>query len=218
MELTRFYVSLACITTILSMSLVTQVHLIPLLLSLVSLALTTLIGIRIDSQKHAFVPLLVDLALQVALIIMDIYTTIPLLLFIMGIFSFMNERYTFYRILISSSISAFIFPISYSVSLYNLIFAPILVLQTTSLVVMKEAISNMNANIGKIAYSILFGILIALTFDRLEILLAIIIIGILVYMDFIHIYTYNDIVKIIAGFSLILFINYVLPIYVAYIS
>ena len=214
MRITTFYILNACITAILSMSYMSQIRLIPLLLSLTSLALTTLVAIKIDTQRNLFMPLLSDLAIQLVLLTSDFYVIIPLIFLIMGIFSYISEKYTFfYRILIVSSISSFIFPIAYSVSPYNLVFAPLLVLQVSSLVIMKEAVSSNAITIGKLAYSILFAILIALVFGKWMTLFAIIVIGIFVYKDSKLVVAYENIIKITTLFSLTLFINYVLPIY-----
>ena len=214
MDLVKFYSVLACITFILSVLQVTQVYLIPLLLSTISLVITTLIAIRIDGEKHAFVPFVLDVGTQVALTTIDIYAIIPLLLFILGVFSYINDRYIFYRILISSSISAFSFPIAYSVSFFNLSFAPIFVLQVTSLVTMREAIVNMKIDVGKIAYSIILAILIALSLGKWETMIAITVIGIYVLKNAMYVYSYRNIVKILTIFSLVIFMNFMLPFYI----
>ena len=78
----------------------------------------------------------------------------------------------------------------------------------------------MKMNVGKIAYSIILAILIliALSLGKWETLIAITVIGIYVLKNAMYVYSYRNIVKILTIFSLVIFMNFILPFYIAEIG
>ena len=193
--------------------------LLSLVLTLVSLGLVTYFGPGLYEYGLTSAQILVTFVVMAVLAYFDLYAIIPLLIFAISLYLYEDGKLTYSRAMLSSTVTAFSFPIAHSVSTYDMIMAPLLLLQATGLAIVKETIYPGKRALGATAYSVPFIILLDITFGRWLEMLGIILIALWVYSKVgKKVISYESLLKLLAAFSAVTFTSYVLPLYVLQVN
>ena len=216
MEARPYFLALAIITVLVSVSYFKSPDSsVSLVLALVSLGLVTYFGSGLYVYGITSTQILLTFAVIAILAFFNSYAMIPLVILTMTLYLYENGNLTYSKVMLSSAISAFTFPIAYSVSIYDMPVAPLFLLQASGLAIVKEIIYPGKRALGIIAYSIPFVILLAIAFGRWLEMLVIILIGVWVYKRVgKNVINYESILKLLVVFSVVTFVSYALPLYV----
>ena len=220
METRTYYIALAIITVLLSVSYLSPPRsLVPFVLSLITVGLLSYFGTEFFAVGLKSVKVLITLALTAVLVLFDVYAVIPLVAFAITVYLYLDKKLTYSRALMSSTIAAFSYPIAYSVSSYATLMAPLLLLQASGLAIVKETIYPGKRALGTVAYSVPFVILLGITFGRWLEMAALALIAWWVYRRVgREVISYESVLKLLVAFSVVTFTSYVLPLYVLLVN
>ena len=220
METHTYYIALAIITVLLSISYLSPPQSpVSLALSLVTLGSLSYFGTELFTNGVRSLKVLTTLALTAVLALFDVYAVVPLVAFAITVYLYLDKKLTYSRALMSSTIAAFSFPIAYSVSSYATVMAPLLLLQASGLAIVKETIYPGKRVLGATAYSVPFIILMDITFGRWLEMLGITLIALWVYSKVGKgVISYESVLKLLIAFSAVTFTSYVLPLYVLLVN
>ena len=220
METRTYYIALAIITVLLSVSYLNAPQsLVSFALSLVTLGSLSYFGTELFTNGVRSLKVLITVALTAVLALFDIYAVIPLVAYAITIYLYHDKKLTYSRALMSSTITAFSFPIAYSVSSYATVMAPLILLQASGLAVVKETIYPGKRALGAVAYSVPFVALLGIAFGRWLEMVAIALVAWWVYRRVgREVISYESVLKLLVAFSAVTFTSYVLPLYVLLVN